>query len=160
MSCSIEAPFCRPPSCILPPPSLRQRYQSHKADSVSAQLFYSTQNQPWIRTGKYDEWFVVSSAAEQKTIPWLWHLMHGEGVMQVAGRSHKVHPKNRPSAQTFAKKQVSYSRLSLTLLLWLAQHQMKLLGWWGLLKSLQYQLCLCIACPCSTWRGLLGICPS
>jgi len=73
---------------------------------------------------------VVSSAAEQKThlVPWLHHLMHGDGLMQVAGRSHKVHPENGPSAQTFAKKQVCYSTLSLNLLLWLAQHQVKLLG--------------------------------
>lgn len=43
-----------------------------------------------------------------------------------AGRSHKVHLKNRPSAQTFAKKQVCCSSFSLDLLLWLAQHQGKL----------------------------------
>lgn len=43
-----------------------------------------------------------------------------------AGRAHKVHLKTRPSAQMFAKKQVYYSRLSLDLLLWLAQHQGKL----------------------------------
>lgn len=43
-----------------------------------------------------------------------------------AGRSHKVHLKNRPSAQTSAKKKVCYSSFSLDLLLWLAQHRGKL----------------------------------
>lgn len=142
-------------NCVLPPSS-----SITQGLSVWAQLFYPAPNEPWVKTTRYHEWFVMSLAAEQETylVPWLFlpsPCLHVDQAMQ--GGHIKCTSKTGPRPRHLQRNKCVTAASVLICCYGLPSTEV---SWWGQLKHLQYQLHLGVACLWSTLKAPPGTYPS